>query len=90
MNYITSTELRTKTSELVKALKKGQSVSLLHHSRIIGTFEPKIKDEPVKIVDVKALKKFLDEIKPKKLIPRKDRDKIYRKHLEEKYGKGLS
>lgn len=32
-----------------------------------------------------AFEKFLDRLKPKKLVSRKDRDKIYRKHLEDRY-----
>ena len=44
MQYITTTELRTKTSELVKILKMGHSVLLIHRSKIIAEIIP-IKDQ---------------------------------------------
>lgn len=90
MNYITSTQLRTKIPELLKTLQMGQSVPLLHRSKIIGEFKPLSEDLPVKIVSTKALEAFITAIKPTKPIPRRDRDKIYRKRLETKYGKSLS
>jgi len=89
MNYITTTQLRTKTSDLVSSLKKGARVSLIHRSKVVGVIEP-VEEESKPITDIKAFEKFLDSIRPKKLIPKKDREKIYRKHLEEKYGKNLS
>ena len=88
MDYITTTDLRTKSSQLVSQLKKGKTVSLIHRSQVIGEIKPAQK-EAVTITDIKAFRAFLDSIRPKKLIPRKDREKVYRKRLLEKYGKNL-
>ncbi|KKQ59325.1 MAG: hypothetical protein US80_C0013G0002 [Candidatus Daviesbacteria bacterium GW2011_GWA2_38_17] len=85
MQYITTTELRTQSSELVEILKQGGSVSLIHRSKVIGKIEPAQKN-PIAITDIKAFRKALAEIQPKKLIPRKDRDRVYRQRLMEKYG----
>lgn len=89
MEYITTTQLRTKSSQLVDALKKGDKVSLLHRSQIIGVIKPaQLAESPP--INVEEFRKFLKGIKPKKLIPRSQREKVYRAHLEKKYGKNLS
>lgn len=87
MQVITTTELRTKSKQLVKTLKEGGRLSLIHRSRLIGEIMPVQEPKPF---DPDAFNKFLDSMKPKRLIPKKDREKVYRKHLEEKYGKSLS
>lgn len=87
MQYITTTELRTKSTKLIETLKEGGSLRLIHRSRVVGEIIPSYEPKPF---DPDAFEKFLDSIKPKKLVPKKDREKIYRKHLEEKYGKCLS
>ncbi|HLC88205.1 MAG TPA: hypothetical protein VJG66_04090 [Patescibacteria group bacterium] len=88
MQNMTTTDLRTKSSELVKTLKEGRSVDLIHRSEVIGEIKPKIKDP--KPFDAEKFKRLLKLIKPKKTIPRSQREKVYRRHLMEKYGKGLS
>lgn len=88
-HYITTTELRTKSKKLVNALKSGESVSLIHRSKVIGKIAPH-KEETRTIKDIKAFEKLLDSMKPKKIIPRKERERRYRKHIMEKYGKGVS
>jgi antitoxin (DNA-binding transcriptional repressor) of toxin-antitoxin stability system len=40
MNNMTTTNLRKKSAQLVKTLKKGESVSLIHRSKVIGVIEP--------------------------------------------------
>lgn len=87
MQYISTTELRTKSSQVVKTLKEGGTLRLIHRSRVIGEIFPTQDPKPF---DPDEFGKFLDSIKPKKLISKKDREKVYRKHLEEKYGKGIS
>ena len=89
MQYITTTNLRTQTPKLVKALEKGDSISLIHRSKVIGVFQPK-KQYEAPPINVEEFRKFIKSIKPKKLIPREKRDEIYRKHLMEKYGKNIS
>lgn len=88
MQVITTTELRTKSKQLVKALQEGYSVDLIHRSRVVGEIKP-AKHQPRSITNIEAFKRALDAIRPKKLIPKSQREKIYRKHLEEKYGKNL-
>ncbi|MDP3973335.1 MAG: hypothetical protein Q8P92_00725 [Candidatus Daviesbacteria bacterium] len=87
MQYITTTELRTKSSQIVKTLSEGGRLSLIHRSKVIGEILPTYEPKPF---DPEAFRKLLRDIKPKRLIPKKDREKVYRKHLEEKYGKDIS
>ncbi len=91
MNFITTTQLRTKTRELTRALSRGEKVKLVHRSRIVGTIEPDAtQKKPLSREDIKKLKALFTSMKPKKLIPRNKRDYYYRKHLMEKHGKHLS
>ena len=86
MEYLTTTNLRTKTSQLVKALEKGESVSLIHRSKVVGVINSvQLKEAPP--IKVEEFRKFLESIRPKKIILRDEREKIYKAHLEEKYGK---
>lgn len=87
MQYITTTELRTKSSKVVKTLKEGGNLRLIYRSKVIGEILPTYEPKPF---NAAAFDKFLNSLKPKKLVPKRDREKIYRKHLEKKYGKGLS
>ena len=89
MNYITTTQLRTKSSTLVNSLKKGESVSLIHRSNIIGVIEP-LKNPAVHTATAEKLRAFLKAVTPKKVIPKSKRESVYRKHLAEKYGQSLS
>jgi len=88
MDYITTTELRTKTSQLVKSLKNGKSVDLVHRSKVVGVFKPAQK-KAVAITDIKAFKKALDAIKPKKILPRRERERVYREYMIKRHGKNL-
>lgn len=89
MQYITTTNLRTQTSKLVKTLKENGKVSLIHRSEVIGVIEPieATQGEPVTLEKLRA---FLKAVKPKKLVPKSKRESVYRKRLMEKYGQGLS
>ena len=86
---MTTTDLRRKTKELVRALENQERVTLVHRSRVIGHFEPKIEEKPA-IKSVDELEKAIARMKPKKLVPRNKRDEVYRKNLEEKYGPIIS
>ncbi len=87
MQLITTTELRTKTTELVKALREGRSVDLIHRSRVVGEIKPKIQDpkpfDPDKVAEI-AKKLNLPKLSYK------ERERRYRAHLMKKYGKDLS
>ncbi len=87
MNYITTTDLRTKASQLVSDLKRGSKVSLIHRSKVVGIIEP--SQEPLKTFDAAKFKRMVKDIN----LPHTtyaQREKIYRTHLTEKYGKGIS
>ncbi len=90
MNLITTTELRTKSSQLVKTLKKGESVSLVHRSKVIGKIQPTVEEKVMTQEAINKLKDLMKDLRPRKIIPRSKREKIYRQRLEEKYGKGIS
>lgn len=87
MQVITTTQLRTKSKELVKTLEEGHSVDLIHRSKVVGEIKPKIYDpKPFNPDRVAAIAKKLNLPK----LSYKERERIYRAHLMKKYGKGLS
>lgn len=89
MQTITTTELRTKTSKLVKSLIKGEEARLIHRSRIIGRILPYYQEKPALTKEsIKEFKKIINSLNLPKL-SYKEREKRYREHLERKYGKGL-
>lgn len=89
MQYITTTNLRTKSSKLVEALKRGSSVNLIHRSRVIGEIKPKHEPRALTEKDIQDLEKLAEQLNLPKL-SYKERERRYRKYLMEKYGKGLS
>ncbi|HLD01800.1 MAG TPA: hypothetical protein VJC10_02890 [Patescibacteria group bacterium] len=89
MNYITTTNLRTKSSQLITALKKGASISLIHRSKIVAVILPKTEPKPLTKTDINELKKLAKELNLQKTTY-KERESRYRKHLLGKYGKSLS
>ena len=87
MEYITTTHLRTKSSQLIQSLKKGTRVSLIHRSKVVGIIEP--VTNPPKRFDADKFKQLVKSLNlPKTTYAQ--REKIYRAHLMKKYGKGLS
>lgn len=84
MNYITTTQLRTQSSQLVEALKRGNTVSLVHRSKIIGKIQP--ADEQLHVFHLAEFRKLFKGVKRPKFIVYKKRAEIYRNHLEKKYG----
>lgn len=87
MQVITTTELRTKSKELIKTLQEGRTVELIHRSKVVGEIKPKIYDP--KPFDPDKVAEIVKKLNLPKL-SYKEREKRYRKHLMEKYGKGLS
>lgn len=87
MHYITFTELRTKTPELVKALKSGQTVKLTYRSQPLADIEPTSQSQ-VKTSDVAKLEVLIKSFPYPRLTVRQARAK-YRRHLTQKYGKHL-
>lgn len=89
MQVITTTELRTKSKELVKTLQEGRSVDLIHRSRVVGRVKPLMEAKPLTGKDIEKIKDLARKLNLPKL-SYKERERRYRKHLMEKYGQGLS
>lgn len=87
MNYISTTDLRTKSSELVTELKNGGKVSLIHRSRIIGEIVP--DDRAIKTINAKNLEAKINKLNLPKLTI-KEIDRRYRAAMMKKHGKGIS
>lgn len=88
MNYITTTQLRTQSSDLIANIMAGRSVQLIHRSRVVATISPVIDKSP-KLFNAERFGKLVDKFNlPKTTYAQ--RDKKYRKHLMDKYGQGLS
>lgn len=87
--YISTTELREQSSKVVARLKLGEDMLLVHRSKVIGVIKPVTRDDKT-ITDISKFRKAIQALKPAKIIPRNKRESIYRKHLMEKYGKGIS
>lgn len=86
MNYITTTELRTKSKTLVEILKSGGRLKLIHRSRVIGKIEPTYEPKPLSEKDIQELKALAKKLNLPKLTY-KERERRYRKYLTEKYGR---
>ncbi len=88
MNYVSTTDLRKKSSVLRDSLRRGENTYLVHRSKVIGVVEPYEKVE--KIATLEKLKEVVSLFSTGKNISYKKRKEIYSKHLKEKYGKGIS
>lgn len=86
MNYITTTELRTRSSELINFLLAGETVNLIHRSSIVGTIIP-IEEETGNLTkeDVRKIAQTLNLLNLPTTTP-SERTKNYRLHLKKKYG----
>lgn len=87
MDYITTTQLRTKSSELVKALLEGRSVDLIHRSKVVGEIKPKIY-EP-KPFDSARFLKTIEKLNFPHLSLKQIESK-YRSAMMKKHGKSIS
>lgn len=87
MDTITTTNLRTHSSRLVDTLKNGGVVSLIHRSKVIGIIKPAMPEG--KPFNAEKFKHFRERLGLPKTTY-EEREKIYKAHLEKKYGKGLS
>ncbi|MCL4390262.1 MAG: hypothetical protein M1484_02530 [Patescibacteria group bacterium] len=87
MQYITTTQLRTMTTDLIASLAAGESVELVHRSKIVGEIKPKKLDprpfdpnEFFRIMKGSKLKKYTTA----------QMERNYREHIMKKYGQGFS
>ena len=86
MEYMTTTNLRTKTTQLVSALKKNYRISLIHRSKIVAIIQP--IQTSTKPFNAHLFAHYLKEIK---LVPtsHQQRKITYQAHLNKKYGKNI-
>lgn len=89
MTLITTTELRTKTTNLVEALLSGEEVGLVHRSKIVATIKPK-KGEPSALSkrDIHETIKIAKSLNLPYLTD-KQIEKRYRQAMMKKHGKHL-
>ena len=83
MQVITTTELRTKSKQLVKILKEGRSVDLIHRSQVVGEIKPAYDAKPLTEEGIKRIQEAAKKLNLPKL-SYKERERIYRKHLMKK------
>lgn len=88
MQVITTTELRSKSKQLIEALREGYSVDLIHRSRVVGKFQPVQVAKPLTRADIEQIQKFAVDLNLPKL-SYGERRRRYGHHLEQKYGKNL-
>jgi len=87
MNFITTTDLRTKSSDLISSLKRGQSVSLIHRSGIVGKITP-TNNSGEKVINVKRLVGKIRQLSFPKLSEEAVK-KRYKAAMLKKHGKDL-
>lgn len=88
MQTITMTELRTKPTELIRALRDGMVVDLIHRSKILGKVSP-IEKFTFKKIDSFILQKKMDKLNLPKLTL-SEIDRKYKNVMVKKHGQGLS
>mgnify|MGYP001615012249 CR=1 FL=1 len=88
MTYITTTNLRTQSSQLIAHLKKGDAVSLIHRSKIVGVIQP-IQDDLAKPFNDEQFDRLVRGFNLPKSTPAQ-RQQRYTSHLLKKYGQGIS
>lgn len=88
MQYITFTQLRTKSRNLAKALEEGTEIKLVRKSKIVGTIVPD-KSIAVKTINAKRLQAKIDRLDLPSLTM-KEIDRRYRIAMTKKHGQGLS
>lgn len=87
---ITTTELRTKTSDVIMALLAGESVNIINRSKIIGEIKPqKYQNKPLSQEDIAKIKAAAKRMNLPKLTD-KQLSRNYRNHIMKKYGKSIS
>ena len=87
MNYITTTDLRTKSSQLINSLLKGMEIALIHRSKVVARIQP--VEETGRLFDASAFKRLITSLNLRATTIQ-EREKMYSSHLLKKYGKNLS
>ncbi len=86
MQFITTTELRTKSTELIQQLQQGNVVPLIHRSKIVGMVVP-AKQSRSKAVSAEVLRAFHKKFGLKTNTTVEEREKRYTEQIEKRYGK---
>jgi len=87
MDYISTTDLRSKTARLVDTLRKGGEVVLVHRSKVIGRIKPTDKESIT--FDFASFQKLAGRLKLPTLTYKQIKSR-YSAYLKKKYGKNLS
>lgn len=95
MKYLSTTELRTKSTELVRDLRSGNSVSLIYRSEVVGLISPAQSESEKVKNNFSALEEFIKRAREEGGIKKQknrleDQKKIYESHLQQKYGQNIS
>ncbi len=85
MQYITFTELRTKSKDLAKAIEQGKEVKLIRKSKVVGKIVP---EKAVKTFNAQRMKKIVEKLNLPRLTE-EEREKRYREVMERKHGFGV-
>lgn len=88
MEYISTTDLRTKSSKLRDSLLHGDSTYLVHRSKVIGIIIPSRKTENTLKSSGKDFVKFLQKVTPGKRLSFEERNKRLNEYFMEEYGTG--
>ena len=88
MQYITFTELRTKSNNLAKALEKGEEIRLIRKSKVVGKIIPN-NNTIIKTIDAKGLQTKIDQLELPSLTM-EEIDKRYRAAMMKKHGQDIS
>ena len=89
MNTVSTTQIRTKISKVVKDLSRGEEFTLIHRSEIVGSIIPK-KYKKNKIIDSKRFASTLKSLEPSKKMTHKQLMKMYEHYMMYRHGPRLS
>jgi len=87
MEYISTTNLRTQSKQLINSLKQGKMISLLHRSKIVAKIIPE-NSEKIKTIDAHSLNEKINKLGLPPLTL-KEIDRRYRAAMMRKHGKGI-
>ncbi|MCB9801973.1 MAG: hypothetical protein H6774_02695 [Pseudomonadales bacterium] len=90
MQYISTTDLRTQTSQLIAALDRGEEVTLIHRSKVRGKILPYKNKRNVVAFDAQKFEQFVADLSELPPESHTEREKNYKAHLRKKYGSDFS
>ncbi len=87
MEFITTTQLRTMSPQILNQLSLGRSIRLIHRSRFVGIIQPAPKNYS-KTINAQTSQKKIDDLSLP-LLTLKEIDRRYRIAMTKKHGKYL-